>query len=340
VRVALTFDRKRDDSEEEAEFDTLETVGALTEILLGLGHDVAAVEVSCPIPLLVERLQRAAPRVVFNIAEGRVGRFREAFYPALFEQLRLRHTGSPASVLALCLDKALAKRVVAAAGVPVAAGVVVRGRGGSALAGPRLPVIVKPNYEGSSKGITQASVASDARGLRAVVREQLRRYPDGVLVEEYVDGVDVGVAFVDGIGILPPLCWRYEATGPHQILDLVLKQGPPERVRVEVPAAIGGAASARVVEAARRAFAALDVAGFGRADFRVTPDGDVRFLEMNPLPTLAPSEEEMYAAAAHVGRSRADVLDAIIAASRRTGRVRHPRVGRGLLCTGPPSCSA
>jgi D-alanine-D-alanine ligase len=286
--------------------------------------------------VLVARLQRAAPHVVFNIAEGRVGRFREAFYPALFEQLGLRHTGSPASVLAICLDKVLAKRVVAAAGVPVAAGVLVRGRGGGALAAPRSRVIVKPNYEGSSKGITQASVAEGARALRAVVRERLRRYPDGVLVEEYVDGVDVGVAFVDGIGILPPICWRYEPTGPHHILDLALKQGPPERVRVEVPAAIGGAVSERVLEAAARAFAALDVTGFGRADFRVTPDGDVRFLEMNPLPTLAPSEEEMYAAAAHVGYRPADVLGAITTAARRTGAVRHPRNGWGLLCSGPP----
>jgi D-alanine-D-alanine ligase-like ATP-grasp enzyme len=57
-------------------------------------------------------------------------------------------------------------------------------------------------------------------------------------------------------------------------------------------------------------FRALDVRGYGRADFRVTPRGDVRFLEMNPLPTLA--DPDLYDAAGAVGLSPKDLFAAIL----------------------------
>src|SRR6185503_14155983 len=106
----------------------------------------------CSIPRLVDELARAAPDVVLNFAESERGAFREAFYPALFEQLGLPHTGSSASTLAVCLDKALAKRVVAGARVRVPRGRLVRAlddpwlAAPPELAGAPLPAIVKPNF--------------------------------------------------------------------------------------------------------------------------------------------------------------------------------------------------
>jgi D-alanine-D-alanine ligase len=308
MRLALTFNRKRSDEEAEAEFDTIETVRALTNILVSLGHSVVPIDVSCTIPSLVARLRRAAPDVVFNIAEGARGRFREAFYPALFEQLGLRHTGSSASSLALCLDKALAKRLVAAARVPVPRGVFVRN--GCELTDVALPAIVKPNFEGSSKGITQASVVSDRSALVECVRHCLARYPEGVLVEEYVDGADVSVAWVEDVGILPTIGYAFEPLGPHRILDLALKQGPADRIRVQVPAPLSRLHERRLKAVAETAFRALDVRGYGRADFRVTPRGDVRFLEMNPLPTLA--DPDFYEAAAAVGMNETDLFSCLL----------------------------
>src|SRR4029079_18107320 len=127
-------------------------------------------------------------------------------------------------------------------------------------------VIVKPNFEGSSKGITQASVVEDPAQLRQVVADVLARYPAGVLVEEFVEGMDVSVGFVDGLGMLAPIGYTYAAEGPHQIYDLALKQGPPERIEVHVPAQLSQLVTARLVVAATRAFAALGVKGYGRAD--------------------------------------------------------------------------
>jgi D-alanine-D-alanine ligase len=319
MRIALTFNEKRSDTEHDAEYDSMETILALARTLASMGHVVTPVEVSGAVDGVIGELRRVAPELVFNLAEGTGGRFREAFYPALLEQLGLPHTGSGASALALSMDKALAKRVVAAARVPTPLARLVRSLPELDAVAARgeiaLPVIVKPNFEGTSKGITQASVVTDAAALEGVVAELLARYPAGVLVEQYIDGIDVAVGWVDGLGVLPPIGYAYEPTGEHAIYDLALKQGPPERIDVQVPARLDTVTTQRLLVLARRAFEALGIAGYGRADFRVTPDGGVYFLEMNPLPTLDPRERDLYAAAAAIGKSPRDLLGAIVDAS-------------------------
>ncbi|HEX5060775.1 MAG TPA: hypothetical protein VFV99_15510 [Kofleriaceae bacterium] len=313
MRIALTYNEKRSASEAEAEFDSPETIHAIARMLASLGHSVTPVEVSRPVEAIVAELRRLAPDLVFNMAEGQVGTFREAFYPALFEHLGLPHTGSPASVLALCLDKAMAKKIVAAARVHTPRGQLVRRL--DELRPVTCKVIVKPNFEGSSKGITQASVVDDPATLHDVVAGVLARYPAGVLVEEFVEGMDVSVGFVDGLGVLAPIGYAYAADGPHQIYDLALKQGPPERIDVHIPARLDELTTSRLVAAAKRAFAALGVTGYGRADFRVTPEGNVQFLELNPLPSLAPRERDLYAAAAPLGKAPRDLLACIVTAA-------------------------
>lgn len=310
MKIAITYNEKRSDAEHDAEFDSRDAIAAIAGLVAGLGHRVVALDVTGSIPRLAQALRRHAPDLVFNFAEGERGAFREAFYPALFEQLGLAHTGSSASALAVCLDKALAKRVVAAARVRVPRGRLVR----TALEdlGELVPpLIVKPNLEGSSKGITPASIVTERVRLGEVVRAALVRYPAGVLVEELVPGADVAVGWVAGLGRLPPIAYRY-ADGA--IYDFALKHAHPERVQVEIPAALPPPVAARLDAAASRAFAALGVEGYGRADFRITPEGEVVFLEMNPLPslTLATGHDELYVAAGVLGRTPRELVGAIL----------------------------
>jgi D-alanine-D-alanine ligase len=309
VKIAITYNEKRTAAEREAEFDSREAIATIARMVAGLGHVVVPLDVTGSIPRLVTELGRIAPDLVFNFAEGERGAFREAFYPSLFEQLGLTHTGSSASTLAVCLDKALAKRVVAGARVRVPRGRLVR-----SATDPYddldAPVIVKPNLEGSSKGITQASVITDRTRLRDAVDGALVQYPTGVLVEELIEGRDVAVGWFAGVGLLPPIGYSYAGA----IYDYALKHITPERVQVQIPAPLEDAVAARLASAATRAFSALGVEGYGRADFRITPDGDVVFLEMNPLPslTLAVGHDELYVAAAVGGRAPRELLSAII----------------------------
>ena len=329
MRVALTYNEKRAASAgpdaPDAEFDSRDAIAAIARLVAELGHQVVPIDVTGPIPRLVDELARIAPDVVVNFAEGERGAFREAFYPALFEQLGLVHTGSSASTLAVCLDKALAKRVVGGARVRVPRGRLIRATDDpwltrSALARVPLPAIVKPNLEGSSKGITAASIARDRAGLTDLVADTIARYPDAVIVEELIEGIDVGVGWFAGIGLLPPIGYRYEG----EIYDYALKHLTPERVQLEIPPPLSETAAHRLAAVATRAFAALGVTGYGRVDLRLTPGGDAVFLEMNPLPslTLAAGHDELYVAASRLGHAPRELLAAVLDAALPRGQPR------------------
>ncbi|MDQ3333759.1 MAG: ATP-grasp domain-containing protein [Myxococcota bacterium] len=308
MRIALTYNEKRTLDEREAEFDSRATIDALAARLARLGHTVATVDVGGSITHLIDRLMRIAPDCVFDIAEGERGAFREAFYPALFEQLGLPCTGSPPSTRALCLDKWLAERIVAAAGVHVPGGVVVKRL--DELRALEPPLIVKPNFEGSSKGITSASVVETRSQLAPAVQACLDHYPEGALVERFVRGRDVSVAWADGLGWLPTIAYHYNAA----VYDYTLKHVTPERVRVEIPAALDDDVALRLRDAASRAFTALGVTGYGRADFRISESGEVVFIELNPLPSLA--DGELFAAAAAMGAPPEALLACIVRSAR------------------------
>src|SRR5512138_2531578 len=247
MRIALTHNLRLSDSEEEAEFDTRETVDALASAIERLGHRVERIEVSGPASRTVTRLEAFGPDLVFNTAEGRRGRFREAFFPALFEELGMPYTGSDAYALSLTLDKQLTKLVLAQHGVPTPRWQYVEDARELQVNALRYPVIVKPNFEGSSKGITQDSVVEDPTRLHEVVQAALVRYPAGVLVEEFVLGRDVTVPFLEAAaperrGVLQAVEYAIapEATAGRRfaIYDYELKTRLDAQVSVRAPAAL------------------------------------------------------------------------------------------------------
>src|ERR1700722_16396755 len=191
MRIALTHNLKITDAIEEAEFDSPETIDSLVRVLTRAGHQVERIDVTGPASRLVARLEAFAPDLIFNTAEGRRGRMRRGFYPALFEELGMPATGSDAYALCVTLDKSLTKKLLASYGIPSPRGRLLT-RDSLRVGGLDelpYPVIAKPNFEGSSKGITQASVVADAVELGRVLDELLSVYPDGVLVERYIPGV-------------------------------------------------------------------------------------------------------------------------------------------------------
>src|SRR5262249_5592100 len=168
--------------EDGAESDPAETVEAIAGALGASGHEVERIEVSGPASILAARLEAFTPDLIFNTAEGRRGRAREAFYPALFEELGFPYTGSDAWVLTVTLDKWLTKQHPAAYGIDSPRGRLVMPRDLAAISesfGSAFPAIVKPNYEGSSKGIGDDAVARDPKVLRTILTRALEQYPAG-----------------------------------------------------------------------------------------------------------------------------------------------------------------
>ncbi len=331
MRIVLTHNLKIMGSPEEAEFDTRETIDAIAGALERGGHEVERIEVSGPASRLISRLEALQPDLVFNMAEGTKGRTREAFYPSLFDELGIPHTGSGAYTLAITLDKMLTKRILSSYGVPTPrARLVTRASlEGGALDDLVFPVIVKPNFEGSSKGISSSfSVCEDAYELAEVVDTQLERFEAGLIVERYIRGVDVSCPLVEGIGqdgILDPVEFVIDPqfAGLYNVYDYTLKNARPEHVTRRV-AELPSAVIERIQALTRRIVRAFDLKDLGRCEFRVMPgqggrSPEVYFLEVDALPTLAP-ESSIFVAAKKRGVDFDGVVRAIVrSACKRRG---------------------
>jgi D-alanine-D-alanine ligase len=307
MKVAFTHNLRLTDSEEEAEFDTAETVDAIAAAIEAAGHEVEKIEVSGPASNLLERLEALDPDIIFNTAEGSGGRMREAFYPALFEELGVPYTGSDAYAMALTLDKWLTKLVVSRHGVdtPRAALVTAATLDGILERGIGLayPVIVKPNYEGSSKGIADDSIVKDPKELSAVLKRALRAYPDGVLVEEYIPGIDVAVGYINGVGhddgLLSPVEVEPSSDNGFNIYDYRLKNLEPGRVQFRCPANVPRDVAARLRAISLEVLKVLGLHDLARIDYRVAEDGRIYFLETNALPTLGKGSSIFVATSQH-----------------------------------------
>lgn len=320
MRIALTHNLRLSDSEEEAEFDTEETVNALASAIERLGHRVEKMEVSGPASRTVARLEAFSPDLIFNTAEGRRGRFREAFFPALFEELGFPYTGSDAYALAVTLDKQLSKLVLREQGVRTPGWQFVEKVSELKSDDLHFPVIVKPNFEGSSKGITQDSVAESVEELKRKVGQALEKYPAGVLVEEFIVGRDLTVPFPEAVdndfdGVLSPVEYVIDPAiakaRRYSIYDYELKTTRDSAVSARAPADIGEDMSERIRKMARTVIKKLDCKDLGRVDFRLSHAGVPYFLEINALPSLEQGAG-IYAAAALEGLHFDGVIDAVI----------------------------
>ncbi|MBI5069814.1 MAG: ATP-grasp domain-containing protein [Deltaproteobacteria bacterium] len=335
MRIALTHNLRLSDAEDEAEFDTRETVEALAGSIERLGHRVERIEVSGPASRTVARLEAFGPDLIFNTAEGRRGRFREAFFPALFDELAMPYTGSDAWALAVTLDKQLTKLVLAQHGVSTPRWQYLESPDRLQVNALRFPVMVKPNFEGSSKGITQDSVVEDPARLHEAVAAALRGYPQGVLVEEFIGGRDITVPFlekaaVDRGGVLQPVEYLVDAARAgerrHAIYDYALKSHLDDAVSVRAPARLSRAEARAIHEQALLVYRVLGIRDLGRADFRLSEEGKPYFLEVNALPSLQ-SGAGIYAAAALEGLHVDGVIGTVIESAVERCRIA-PEPGR------------
>jgi D-alanine-D-alanine ligase len=342
MRIALTHNLRLSDSVDEAEFDSPDTIDALTQSLSSTGHDIERIEVSGAASRLVARLEAYAPDLIFNSAEGRRGKMRRGFYPALFEQLGIPFTGADSYALCVTLDKALTKKIVSGYGIPSPrARFVTREtlRAGG-LDDVVFPVLVKPNYEGSSKCITQQSVVDEPTELSRVIEDMLLAYPEGLLVEQYVPGVDVAACFLEGLPpgerLMTPVECVIDPSYPliHPIYDYDLKHRARAHVTRRVPPALPAPVIERIRAMSERVAIALGLRDAAKIDLRVSPSGQVWFLSATALPTFDASGA-LFAASGHHGMSyNATIQTVLKSAAVRAGlgpalEATKPRPARG-----------
>ncbi|MGC8522718.1 MAG: D-alanine--D-alanine ligase [Acidibrevibacterium sp.] len=241
------------------------------------GFAVTPVEVGGDLGAVIAALT-PAPDVVFNALHGRFGE--DGAIQGVLEWLGIPYTHSGVLASALAMDKEAARRVFAAANLPIAAGRVVS-RADLAAGDPLpAPYVVKPLGEGSSVGVTIIT-AGDNR--RAEIAANWRFGPRA-LVEEFIPGREITVGVLGERAltvteILPAAGFydyqaKYAAGGSRHVL----------------PAAIHPAAFEAALATALAAHRALGCRGASRADFRYDDTagepGRLVLLEVNTQPGL------------------------------------------------------
>jgi D-alanine-D-alanine ligase len=272
------------------EYDTQETIDAVAAALSGLGHRPRLLGGG---RACAQALLERPPQLVFNLAEGRGSRSREAHIPALCEMLAVPCTHSDPLTMALTLDKALAKNVVGSVGVRTPAFQVVETA--SDLEGLDLafPLFVKPVAEGSSMGVRLSSRVADATALRREVDRCLGEYREPCLVETYLPGAEVTVALL-GSGRGARVIGAMEIAPASEaaetfVYGLETKRSYKELVRYHAPPrTLTREQCVDASQAALTAYRALGCRDVARIDLRFDARGRANFLEANPLPGLNP----------------------------------------------------
>jgi len=290
LRVGIACNIRTDNSSDlQAEFDEPETIAAICDALNAGGFEPVVLEASDGFP---QKLETEKPDIVFNIAEGKVGRAREAHIPAILEYFGVPYTGSDAVALAVSLDKALTKRVVQSLGIETPVFVVIK-KGSIELPDDLLyPVIIKPNAEGSGKGISDACVAANPEELGELAGKITEDYGQDIIVEQYIDGREFTVGILgnrQGCRIFEPMEVIFkEQRGLYKVYNYEVKKNFRDYVIYRCPPELPSHLKARMVRDAEAVYEALGCRDFARIDFRLSGDGIVYFIEVNPLPGLAP----------------------------------------------------
>jgi D-alanine-D-alanine ligase len=329
-------------TDEFVEWDEPETIDAVEQALRAFG-EVVRLEAVADFP---ERLARADVDLLFNIAEGRSGPSREAHVPAIAEFLGVPYTASDPLTLTLALHKARAKEAFAARGVPTAPFLLLEDEDGlDRLVTAPYPLFLKPVWEGSSKGVSEASFAPDPGAAATCARRLLRTYHQPVLAEAYLPGDEFTVAVL-GNGAetraLPIIRFRFDTlpAGALPIMGYEAKwvwDDPAAPLEVlECPARVPAALAERVARTGVAAARALGCRDWARVDLRLDAAGVPQVVEVNPLPGIIPNPADnscFPCAARAAGLSYDELIQEVtrIAWRRLTGRHLPMRAPAGAL---------
>lgn len=291
--VGLTYNLKKGIKSEiediEAEYDSIDTVLAIKKALEDLGCKVELFEACSEV---LKKIYDTKMDIVFNIAEGMHGRGREAQIPAILSFLNIPFTGSDETSLCISLDKALTKRILATHKIKTPRYQLFVDYKEKLNKDLRFPLIIKPNAEGSSKGISDFAIVQNEEELQFLLRKNFDMYNGAMLVEEYIHGREFTVAIV-GNGsdamVFPPMEICYRENGQkYNIYSYNVKKDYKKHIEYICPAPLDIETEAKMKNTARKIYRALECKDFARIDFRMSDAGEMHFIEINPLPGLAP----------------------------------------------------
>ncbi|MDD4291915.1 MAG: ATP-grasp domain-containing protein [Clostridia bacterium] len=302
----------------EAEYDSIDTVNAIKKVFEKRGYSVSLYEAD---KSLADKLLQADIDIAFNIAEGINGRGREAQVPAILSMYSIPYTGSDETALSVALDKHLTKKLFGAYRIRSPKGVVITDVKNLSAKGLNFPLILKPNAEGSSKGISDKCVVYNQTELKSKIEHLVPLYGD-ILAEEYIDGREFTVGILGNgkdIRVFRPMEIIFDVMPDdnHKIYSYFVKQNYLKYIKYTCFSDIGDEILAEMSEIAEKAYRVLECKDFARVDFRVDNQGKVYFIEINPLPGLAPDYSDYPMLAGFNGMEYDDLVMSVLSCGAR-----------------------
>lgn len=281
---------------------SLRTGESVHASLIERGYDAIKIFVDGDLDMMLrnERID-----VAFLALHGRYGE--DGCVQGLLEVFGIPYTGSSVLSSALAMDKLKSKELFRLHNLPTPPYYVhVRGEGpaGEQHGTFGFPAVVKPRAEGSSLGVRRVD---DENELDHAVEEALR-FDDHVLVERYVEGVELHVAVLGG----RPL-GAVEVDRAGRLFDFAARQsgGLP----LHVPPRLSAERLRGALTMAMRATRALECSGLCEVDVVVSERGNEHVLEVDTQPPLAP--HALIPKIAHsIGLSFDDVVEAVLHEAR------------------------
>ncbi len=304
------------------EQDVLTQVDCVSRGLAALGHEPVVVPASLNLEAVAQTLTALQPAMVFNLVETLAGKGNLIhFVPSLLDALKIPYTGARTEAMFLTSNKLLAKRWLAAAGLPTPPWFT------TAETHEEMQIegawLVKSVWEHASIGLDEDSVLFGADRKRLFAEMDARREALGgaCLAEAYIAGRELNLSLLDdadGPELLPPAEIRFDAYPPGKIRVVGYRskweEGTFEFANTprtfEFPAQ-DAPLLAHLKELALQCWKLFDLRGYARVDFRVDGEGRPWILEVNANPCLSP-DAGFSAATLRAGLTFPDVLCRIL----------------------------
>jgi D-alanine-D-alanine ligase len=303
------------------EQDTLIAAEAVAAALEARGHEAPCAPFRPDLKALKKMLDRERPDVVFNLVESVFGAgLYSSLAPAMLGRLGVRYTGGTSAHFCATTDKLFAKTVLRGSGLPTPDWSTPPGWLGL---DEKASYIVKASDEDASVGLDDGCV-TPGTGVPARALDCAKRFGGRWFAERFVDGREFNIAVLQAKGgprIFPmaEMVFADWPAGQPKIVGWGAKweegsQGWNHTVRRFGVETDEPALAARLADLCNRVWAAFDLAGYARIDFRVTDAGDPVILEINPNPGIAP-DAGFAAAAEQAGMAYDEVIWRIVEAA-------------------------
>lgn len=327
MKICFTYNVKHDlnystdSTQDDIEFDSLEVIQSIENTINNLGHQVLKVEANLnAYNILKENKDKID--LVFNIAEGLSGDARESQVPIFCEMLGIPYTHSSPTTHALKLNKHLTKAVLKSYGIKSPESQIINSLEQIKTLKLEYPLIVKPNKEGSSKGIFNDSVVNNQTELTKAVNRLIEDFGSEVLVEEYIDGRELTVGLLGNPPqVLPIIEQRFDflPKGFNKIAGYEAKWIYEDNLKdpsdaYVCPAELSKEIQKEVEETSKQIWNALDIKDCARIDYRLR-ENDLYLIEVNTIPGINPDPKLIcyFALASRkAGMSYEQLIDTII----------------------------